>query len=198
MCPVRCKSNWLCQFSHDQFPNLDPYPVLYIYCSTRMVAFPPWFDAPVSCCPYFWKIQVFIFFPHLSDQHSSKNPEGSSPHSFAFTFLSCVRIMFRCSWGASPSPVTYWFPIHNDNKIVKKLWAMPSCHDTTDRGLSQLESTWDWVLGMQQDSVLSAQRVALPVCLDDCIVLTRLFFVVLLGPGQGTGTQGKTNSSEEL
>ena len=51
---------------------------------------------------------------------------------------------------------------------------------------------------MQLDIALLWLRVDQPDWLDDCVALTRLFFVVLLRLGLETSNWDKTSSSEEL
>ena len=90
-------------------------------------------------------------------------------------------------------------PALTDNLWI--LWQMHKqqlCHDTTDRGWTQLEPILDWVCGVLQGIVLFRQRVAWPGWLCDCVVSTRLPFAVLPGFDLETGIRDRMSSSEEL
>ena len=90
--------------------------------------------------------------------------------------------------------------VNGSSKVVDQIVAEEHtmCHDTTDHGLTQLESFWDWVLGVGQGSVPLFLRVCRPVWNAGLVVLPRLLFVVCLCPDEGTSTRGKKRANEVL
>ena len=74
---------------------------------------------------------------------------------------------------------------------------MGDCHETTVRGLAQLEPA-SGILGIECDTIQSALMACSQPACNVLVVLTRLLFIVCLCPSQGTSTQGKRRPSEDL
>ena len=72
------------------------------------------------------------------------------------------------------------------------------CHDTTDHGLTRLESSWGLALGAEHDIVHSVWRVGWPDWNTGLVVLPRLPFVVRLCPDEGTDTRDRKRANEVL
>ena len=95
-------------------------------------------------------------------------------------------------WGSFKAPLEPCIVQWNPSTTIL------GCHDTTDRGLTRLESFWDWVLGVGQSSEPLIQKVIQPGWNADLVVLPRLLFVVRLCPGKGTSTRGKKRANGVL
>ena len=125
-------------------------------------------------------------------------PTGRShPIAISFFFVCWLylnqgpSLYEQCCWRNCWS---WWSPwVHQPAKAMVEqiifrcyicdcpLWADDViCHDTTDRGLTRLELSLGWALGVEQDNIPSALKVCWPGWSEGRVVWPRLLSIVLL------------------